>query len=126
MSDAFVSGTRRAPYRTGFRARQLRGNLPIAIANKLNDRDFTRYRQNGYRFPDPEQDLRDQLAEQREAIRVQALQVNQLQEAARRNQLQLERLLSLLPKAMQASVSSSSAEGAGVNSLRGLDVARRA
>jgi hypothetical protein len=57
---------------------------------------------------------------------VQALQVNQLQEAARRNQLQLERLLSLLPKAMQASVSSSSAEGAGVNSLRGLDVARRA
>lgn len=125
MSNDFVSGTRQVPYRTGFRSRHCRGKLPLSTANRLSDRDFKRYIQNGCRFPDPEQDLRDLLAEQREASRVQALQIKQLQEADRRKQLQLERLLSLLPKAMQTSVSGFSTEGAGVNSVRGLDVAKR-
>lgn len=125
MSDDFVSETRRVPYRTGFRARHCRGNLPLAVANRLSDRDFKRYIENGCQFHDPELDLRNTLAEQREAARVQAVQIKQLQEADRLKQLQIERLLSLLPKALQAAVSGSSTEGAGTHSVRGLDVAKR-
>ncbi|NOT95736.1 MAG: hypothetical protein HOP00_05460 [Nitrospira sp.] len=126
MSDTFVSETRRIPYRTGFRARQYRGRLPIKKVNALNDHDFRRYCQNGCRFPDPEQDLRDQLAEQRELIRVQALHIKQNQDALRVQALQLQELRSLLPlKHPQASARTSSGGGSGSHSVRGLDVPRR-
>lgn len=126
MSDDFVSETRRVPYRTGFRARHCRGNLPLAVANRLSDRDFKRYIENGCRFPDSEQHLRDQLAEQREACRVQALQIKQLQEADRKTRLQIEQLRSLLPlQHLQASSQTSGTESSVVNTVRGLNVAKR-
>lgn len=125
MADGFVSETRRVPYRTGFRSRQCKGRLSIAAANKLSDRDFKRYIQKGCRFPDPEQDLRDQLAEQREASCEQSRQTKQLQDAVHRTQLQIDQLRSLLSKALQTSVSDLSTEGAGAHSVRGLDVAKR-
>ena len=125
MSDDFISGTRRVPYRTGRRARQCKGKLPLAEVNRLHDRDFKRYIQKGCRFPDPEQDLRDQLAEQREASCEQSRQTKQLQDAVHRTQLQIDQLRSLLSKALQTSVSDLSTEGAGAHSVRGLDVAKR-
>ncbi|MCS6285203.1 MAG: hypothetical protein H8K08_07220 [Nitrospira sp.] len=125
MSDDFVSETRRVPYRTGFRSRQCKGKLPLSAANKLSDRDFKRYIQNGCQFPDREQSLRDLLAGQREAGRVQALQIKQLQEADRRMQLQIDQLRALLPKTLQAPVQDSNADGTGAQSVRGLDVTKR-
>ena len=126
MSDDFVSETRLVPYRTGFRTRQCRGKLPLEKVNALSDRDFKRYIQNGCRFPDPEQDRRDQLAKLREVIRVQALQLKQLQEADRRIQFQIEQLRSLLPLQHQQTPAHASGAGSSVaNPGRGLDVPKR-
>ncbi|MBX9658574.1 MAG: hypothetical protein K2X00_08395 [Nitrospiraceae bacterium] len=125
MSDDFVSETRLVPYRTGFRSRHCGGKLPLGKVNALNDRDFKRYIQNGCRFLDPEQDLRVQLAEQREASCEQSRQIKQLQEAVRRTQIQIDQLRSLLPKALQAPVSDPSTAGAGSHPVRGLNVAKR-
>lgn len=125
MSDDFVSGTRRVPYRTGFQSRHCRGKLPIAMANRLSDRDFKRYIENGCRFPDPEQDLREQLAEQRKSVRVLQLQFQQTHETLRVQALQIEQLRSLLPKVLQASASGSTVSGAGAQSVRGLNVPKR-
>ena len=125
MSDDFISETRRVPYRTGFRSRRCKGRLPLSAANKLSDRDFRRYIASGCQFPDPEQDLRDQLAEQQRSVRVLQLQFQRNQEALRAQALQIEQLRSLLQKTLQVSAPTSSTGGWGAQSVRGLDVAKR-
>ena len=126
MSDEFVSQTRPIPYRTGFRARQYRGKLLPKKANQLNDHDFRRYIQNGCRFPDPEQDLRDEIAQAQESAYVQQLQIQKQQEAIRVLQQQVQQLRSLLSvRPGQTSAEAPSAGGTETYSVRGLDVAKR-
>ena len=127
MSDTFVSETRQVPYRTGFRTRQYRGRLPIKKANELNDHDLRRYNQNGCRFPDPEQDLRDEIAQARESAYIVQQQIQAQQEAIRVLQQQVQRLSSLLSvRPGQTSAEAPTAGGTKPYSVRGLDVTKRA
>lgn len=126
MGDQFISETRPRPYRTGFRPLRHPSRPSLAYINSLPDHEFLRYIQNGCRFPDQEQDLRDRIAKIQDVARAQQRQLQQAQDALRVQAAQLQELRLLLPlKRPSTSVQAPSGGAPESHSVRGLDVAKR-